>query len=178
MPRPKTKAELIEQANAGYEKLWETIAALPKEVQETEFDFSDEPKLTEQHWGRDRNVRDVLVHLYEWHRLLIRWLETNLGGGEIPFLPEPYTFKNYGDMNMELWRQHQGTPYDEASRLLMESHERVMALIEPLSDEALFTRKYYRWTGTTHVASYCISATSSHYDWAIKKLRKHARKFR
>ena len=47
-----------------------------------------------------------------------------------------------------------------------------MELIEVFSDEELFTKRFFSWTGTTTLGSYCVSATSSHYDWAIKKLKQ------
>ena len=48
-----------------------------------------------------------------------------------------------------------------------------MKLIEPFTDEELFTKKHFPRTGTTNLGSYCISAASSHYDWAMKKIEKH-----
>ena len=36
----------------------------------------------------------------------------------------------------------------------------------------LFEKRRYRWTGSTSVGSYAVSATTSHYDWAMKHLRK------
>ena len=50
-----------------------------------------------------------------------------------------------------------------------------MALAEGFSDEDLFDRGRFDWTGTTTLGSYFVSATSSHYDWALKKLRAHRR---
>jgi hypothetical protein len=52
-----------------------------------------------------------------------------------------------------------------------------MALIEAHGDEELFTKKRYAWTGSTSLGAYLVSATSSHYDWATKKLRKAKRAF-
>ena len=49
----------------------------------------------------------------------------------------------------------------------------VQELIHQHSYDELFEKKKYKWTGTTSLASYLISATSSHYDWAIKKLKKY-----
>jgi hypothetical protein len=46
-----------------------------------------------------------------------------------------------------------------------------MDLIQKHSDEELFTKKRYAWTGTTSLGAYMISATSSHYDWALKTMR-------
>ena len=43
-------------------------------------------------------------------------------------------------------------------------------------DEELFTKKKYHWTGSTSLGSYLVSATSSHYDWALKLIRKSIKK--
>lgn len=137
------------------------------------FDFGDDPKLKEAHWRRDKNLRDVLVHLYEWHQLLLSWIAANMGGDNKPFLPDTYTWKTYGDMNVRFWEKHQSTSYEDAVTMLCESHGKVMTLIESLSNEELFDKQRFSWTGTTNVGSYCVSATSSHYDWAMKKIKRH-----
>jgi hypothetical protein len=51
----------------------------------------------------------------------------------------------------------------------------MIALITAHTDAELFTKKHYNWTGTTSLGAYFISATSSHYDWAMKKLRQAKR---
>lgn len=163
MARPTTKQALLVAANSQFEKLWKLIDSLPEEKRVGTFSFED----------RDKNLRDVLVHLYEWHRLLLHWLPSNRSGNAVSFLPEPYNWKTYPKMNMELWEKHQTTPLEKAITLLKSSHADVINLIEAFTDEELFTKKYFPWTGTTSLGSYCISATSSHYDWAIKKLKLH-----
>ncbi len=175
MPRPKTKKDLIDLSNMNFEKLLKIIDNLSQKEFNTEFDFSNNPKLKEAHWSRDKNVRDVLIHLYEWHQLLINWINKNQNGEKVSFLPEPYTFKNIAPMNITFWEKHQNTSYEKSLELLKNSHKQVMNLIENFSNEELFTNKYFDWTGTTSLGSYCISSTSSHYDWAIKKINKHKR---
>ena len=54
--------------------------------------------------------------------------------------------------------------------MLRQSHGEVIALMEGLSEEELFEKKHFSWTGTTNVGSYCVSVTASHYDWAMKKI--------
>ena len=176
MPRPTTKAQLIAAANAQWEKLWAMIEAMPTERRQAAFDFGEDPKRKEAHWARDKNLRDVLAHLCEWHRLLLDWAPANLGGEARPFLPEPYNWKTYGDMNVEFWRKHQLTPCEGAEAALRESHGNVMALIETFTDEELFEKKHFPWTGTSSLGSYCVSVTASHYDWAMKKIKLHAKK--
>jgi hypothetical protein len=174
MPRAATKDELKVSANGQWEKMWKMIDALPVEPQAVAFDFND-PKLKEAHWTRDKNLRDVLVHLYEWHELLLHWTAINLNGGGASFLPEPYNWKTYGEMNVKFWEKHQQTSYDDAAAMLRESHGNVMALIEGFSDDELFEKKHFSWTGTSTLGSYCVSTTASHYDWAIKKIKQYGK---
>ena len=177
MARPTTKKDLIEAATTNFEKLWQVIDTMTKNALSSEFDFSDDLKKKEAHWKRDKNLRDVLTHLYEWHQLLLKWIASNMAGNKSPFLPEPYNWKTYGEMNSEFWQKHQNTELEDARKMLKASHEAVLELIQPFSDEELFTKRHYDWTGTTTLGSYCVSATSSHYDWAIKKLHAHMKKF-
>ena len=169
MPRAATKAELLTAAAAQWVKMWALIDSVP-DVETVVFDFENNPKLKEAHWQRDKNLRDVLIHLYEWHQLLLHWMAANLNGDAKTFLPEPYNWKTYGDMNVAFWEKHQSTLYEDAKTMLYDSHAKVMALIESLSDEQLFEKKHFTWTGTSNVGSYCVSVTASHYDWAMKKL--------
>lgn len=173
MPRPTTKAELISAAGDQWGKMWAQIDAMPENMRFAAFNFGDDPKLKEAHWKRDQNLRDVLIHLHEWHKLLLDWAAANMKGEAKPFLPEPYNWKTYGDMNVMFWEKHQATCYEDAEALLRESHEKVMAMIETFSNEELFEKKHFSWTGTSSLGSYCISATTGHYDWAIKKVKLH-----
>lgn len=175
MARPTNKIELIRDANERFDKMQAMLSQMTPGQREAEFAFEIRPKDKEAHWGRDRNVRDVLVHLYEWHRLLIDWLTSNRNGDAHPFLPKPYNWKTYGEMNVEFWKKHQSTSYQDAEKLLLQSHKKVMELIESFSEEELFQKAYFDWSGSTNVASYCISATGSHYDWAMKKLKRHVK---
>ena len=176
MARPTTKRDMIEAANVNFEKLWQFIDSMSEESLNMEFDFSDDLKKKEAHWKRDKNLRDVLIHLYEWHQLLLRWIKSNINGNKSNFLPEPYTWKTYGEMNIEFWKKHQKTKLQRAKEMLKESHESVLELTQTFSDEELFTKQYFNWTGTTTLGSYCVSSMSSHYDWAIKKLRAHTKR--
>ena len=163
MPRPKTKEELKQAGEENFAKLFALIDSLSKKKQVQEFSFED----------RDRNIRDVLVHLYEWQVLLLNWIKTNQSGITAKFLPENYNWKTYPDMNAKIWEKHQATNYEKAISLLNQTHKKCMKLIDSFTEEELFTKKYFPWTGSTSLGSYCVSSTSSHYDWAIKKIKKH-----
>lgn len=173
MGRPTTKADLMTAATDNYKKLNTLISELTEKELSTVFDFSGDEKKKEAHWKRDKNLRDILIHLYEWHRLLLNWVHANQTGDAKPFIPEPYNWKTYGAMNVEFWKKHQGTSLEEAKRMVWKTHNEVLHLAETFSDEELFTKGIYKWVGGSPLGSYFVSVTASHYDWAVKKLKAH-----
>lgn len=173
MVRPQTKENLMIAAKENFEKLNTLISKMSDKELTTPFDFSKDEKKKEAYWKRDKNLRDVLIHLYEWHQLILNWVESNQKGEEKPFLPEPYNWRTYGDMNVEFWKKHQNISLEDATRNLEKSHKDVLELAEKFTNEELFSRKIYKWVGGSTLGSYFVSTTSSHYDWAIKKLKAH-----
>ena len=177
MPRPKSKEDLLIAAKENYDKLIKMIDDITEKQLNTPFDFSDQPNKKEAHWSRDKNVRDVLIHLYEWHQLMLKFpknnKDTTTAKSAIAFLPSEYSWKTYGAMNVMFWNRHQSTSLEDAKKMLAESHEKVLSLAETFTNEELFTKKHFAWTGTTDLGSYFVSSTASHYDWAIKKLKAH-----
>ncbi len=78
-------------------------------------------------------------------------------------------------MNVEFWKKHQDTSLDDAKNMLKKSHAEVMKLAETFSNDELFSKDIYKWVGGSTLGSYFVSATASHYDWAIKKLKAHTK---
>lgn len=163
MARPTTKDQLIQASEENFKKLFILINSMTEEEKEKTFSFED----------RDRDIKDVLAHLFEWHQLLLNWVDANQAGLKANFLPEPYNWKTYPQMNIVFRDKHLNTTLKDAISMLEKSHSDVMYLVAHFSNEELFTNKYFSWTGTTSLGSYCVSSISSHYNWAMKKIRKH-----
>ena len=177
MPRPKSKEDLLIAAKENYDKLIKMIDDMTEKQLNTPFDFSDQPNKKEAHWSRDKNMRDVLIHLYEWHQLMLKFPKNNKDTtnpkSAIAFLPSEYSWKTYGAMNVMFWNRHQKTTLEDAIKLFAKSHADVMALIKKYSNEELFMPKHFPWTGNAALGAYFVSTTSSHYDWAMKKIKAH-----
>lgn len=162
MPRPTNKLELLNLGETNYLKLLNFIDALTEEEQQESF-----PEGT-----LNRNIRDVLGHLHHWHLLMKGWHDVGLTG-EKPHIPaKGYTWKTNAALNKEVQRLYVGKTLKEVRQLLSESHAQIRTLIEQYNDEELFEKKRYHWTGSTSLAAYLISATSSHYHWALKLIKK------
>jgi len=174
MSRPTTKAELIEAANDQFDKLWKLIDSMPEEVQNAPFNFADMDDKKEPHWKRDKNLRDVLIHLHEWHEMVKRWYDEGTVKGGMPAVPgEGYTWVTLPDLNMEIWKRYQDVPLKSAKEMLRKSHADVMKIVGSHTNDELFSKGLYKWTKSTNLGSYFVSCTSSHYDWAMKKIKLH-----
>lgn len=176
MARPKNKEDLIIAAEGNYAKLLELIDNLTASELDTEFDFSADVKKKEAHWGRDKNLRDVLIHLHEWHNLMLEWITNNKSGIRKPFLMEGYNWKTYGEMNLLFWKRNQKISLKEALEQFKDSHKKIMVEIEKMTNEELFQKNVYDWVGGSTIGSYFTSVTSSHYDWAMKKIKAHRKR--
>ena len=108
--RPTTKNDLISAAAEEFSKLWSLIDSMSEKAQNTAFGFDIEGK-KEAHWARDKNLRDVLIHLYEWHQMVKRWYEEGTVKGGMPAVPgEGYTWMTLPDLNTDIWKRYQDVP--------------------------------------------------------------------
>ncbi len=165
MPRPKNKSELQQLSDANFEKLLLQVKQLREEKGEFEF-----PK-----GSLNRNIKDVLAHVHEWHKMMLGWYDVGKTG-EKPDMPKKgYTWKTLPDLNREIWKKYKDDEYEKILKKLKGSHKKVRKLIDMHTNEELFTKKKYNWTGSTSLAAYLISNTSSHYDWAFKLIKKSSK---
>ncbi len=162
MARPQNKTELLALAEKNYQRLLDYTNELPKDLITKEFPEG----------FLNRNVRDVLAHLYHWHTLVQNWIAVGMKGDKPDIPAKGYTWKTCPELNSSIQQQHSDLTLEQAKKLLSGSHLLIMKTISSYSNEELFEKKRYNWTGTTSLAAYLISCTSSHYDWAFKLIKK------
>lgn len=162
MARPKNKKELKELSNRNYKKLIDFVNEIPLDIQEKEF-----PKGT-----LNRNIKDVLAHLHHWHLLMERWYNVGMQGKKPNMPAKGYTWKTLPDFNKTVQEKYKNISLKESKKLLSLSFEKIQKIIDKHSNEELFEKKKYHWTGSTSLGAYLISNTSSHYDWALKLIKK------
>jgi hypothetical protein len=159
MPRPRSKPELLAAASDEFDGL----RRLAVSIDEAE---RDNPGLCDS-WS----LKDILAHLDAWHRMFLDWEAHGRRGEVIPMPAEGYTWTDTPALNARIQAETSGDPWEEVWERLGVSHHQVLDVIESYSDEDLFTKRRYRWTGSTSVGSYAVSATCSHYAWAAKLIR-------
>lgn len=93
--------------------------------------------------------------------------------GEKPDMPaKGYSWKTTPALNKWIWEKYGSADLEEVRKSLKNSFMELQKIIQKHSNEELFEKKRYKWTGTTSLGSYLVSATSSHYDWALKLIKK------
>ncbi len=162
MPRPTSRAELLDAARDEHRRLTDLVDALDPGQRTGEFPVP----------GRDRCVRDVYGHLHAWHLMTLTWYRDGVAGRR-PVLPAPgHTWRTLPALNEEIRRACQSVGLARATADLERTHAEVVAVATAHSDAELFTRGYYPWTGGTTLGSWLISATSSHDAWAWTTIRR------
>lgn len=162
MPRPKSKIELLKASEQNYQKLIQFTSDLTLDVRNSDFIFGT----------LNRNIRDVLAHLHHWHLLFLSWYNVGMKG-EKPSIPaKGYTWKTTSELNRWINSKYSNVEIEIILDKLEDSHQKIMMLIEQHSNDELFQKKRYKWTGSTSLGAYTISSTSSHYDWALKLIKR------
>lgn len=160
MPRPKSRDELLTQSREDYDKLITYLDTLTPE------------QIIEPGTVGEWSAKDVVAHLTAWSTMFMGWYRVGEEGGTPAIPAQGYTFKQTPALNQRIYEEHRDQPLDEVLGELHAAHKTAMALIERLSNEHLFTPKVYKWTKSTTLGSYAVSATCSHYAWALKEIRK------
>jgi hypothetical protein len=160
MARPTTKAQLLEAAESEFTKLMNLLENV------------DSASHTRSGVNGEWSVKDVLAHLFVWHQMMETWYTDGMAGNK-PQIPAPgYTWKTTPQLNEKIFQEHRLDAYESVFETLKATHQRMLALIANHSNDELFTKQKYAWTGTTSLGAYFVSATSSHYVWAADLIKK------
>lgn len=164
----RSKAEYQDAVAIAWNELWELVDA------QAEADLIRrvclEPSIPE------RSPKDALAHVHAWHKLLLLWCKTGVGGDR-PDLPAPgYKWNQTRALNAALHEQYESIGLASVRRRLKLSHRRVENLVRELTEQQLLEPGHIVWTGKLPLVSYIAPNTVSHYRWATKKIRKLLKK--
>jgi hypothetical protein len=157
--RAKTKAELLGSIRSSRQTLEKKFRRLTPEQMVWPGSMDD--------WS----VKDILIHLVDWEQRFIGWYQAGVRG-ETPETPAPGL--HWGQLpilNQQGFEQHKDETLEEVMQQYETSYQQILALVENMSEEEIFTPGYYGWTGVKPLLN-CINAnTASHYNWARRNIR-------
>jgi len=160
MPRPTTKNQLLTEMQKEHDALETFLNTLPPEQM-------TRPSVTLQ-----RSVKDVRMHLFDWEQMCLGWYQAGLRGESPPLPAEGFKWNQIPALNEQLYQKHRDQPLAEAIQAFRASYRQIRETLQAITEEDLFTPGRYAWTKKLALAAYFISATSSHYVWARKEVKK------
>ena len=161
MPRPTNKTQLLIAMQKERDALEKLIAGLTFEQREM-------TSIRIENWA----FKDVLAHVTAWEQMVLGWYRAGLRG-ETPHLPAPgFNWRQIPALNEQIYQTHRTRPFPDIYQQFQNSYEEIKAVIEDVDETEMFTPEQYDWTNKNNMATYFISATSSHYVWAKKEIRK------
>jgi hypothetical protein len=118
------------------------------------------------------SVKDLLAHRTEWSRMMIRWYTKARAGGTPAVPTEQFKWNQLKELNANIQVRFADVPLDEIEQNFGAVQDDLDALVAGMTEEELFTKKYYAFTGSSDLATYVNSATASHYRSAARLIRK------
>ena len=162
MPRPTSTKDLLTLSHKNFKDINDFVDSVSESDRGKEF-----PKGT-----MNRNIRDVLAHLHHWHLMMIDWYRVGMNGDKPDIPLKGYTWKTTPALNKMIWESYLTTELEDVRNALEKSFVEVVNIIHKHSDDELFEKQKYKWTRTTSLGAYLVSVTSSHYEWALKLIKK------
>ncbi len=160
MPRPTTKEQLLTAMQSEHTALEKILRPLTPEQMTHQSDVI--------HWA----IKDILAHLFAWEQMCLGWYKVGLLG-EVPILPaEGFNWRQIPALNKQIYENYHDQPLEEIMKQFQASYQQMLETVKGISEVDLFKSGRYAWTKENIMATYFISATSSHYNWAKKEIKK------
>ena len=159
MSKFTTKQELGDEVAKERRLLSELLAQIP-----------DEQKLVEVTDGM--SVKDFLAHRAEWGRMMIGWYAEAKAGGSPAVPSERFKWNQLKELNAWI---HDGFAEDslpEVEQWFVDVQDLLDQMLEEITEEELFAKKYYAFTGKSDLATYVNASSASHYRSARRLIGK------
>jgi hypothetical protein len=148
-PRPVDKPELIRTIREAHKRVAGAIEQIPDE------------RLLEPVMD-DWTGKDLLAHMASWHHHSVLVIE-GLRAGRQPY--DGTDPANTTDaINERTHREHLDDPPEITRQAFNESFTRLLAALEPVTDEELFANDRWPWLGGEALVETILWDSSRHYD--------------
>ena len=164
--RVRSKEHLLETINDTWRDLWSLI---------DEIDASQCELRTQNDGVESWSVKDIIAHLHGWHLLLLKWTKAK-PDVEIEMPAEGFKWNQTAELNQLILEKWKGVAFRSVCRRLKLSHNRVVQFVSGLSETQLLNAGSFSWTKRLPISSYIAPNTTSHYKWAIKKIKRLQKK--
>jgi len=118
-----------------------------------------------------RSVKEIMAHLTAWEQLFIEWYFAGKQG-KSPETPAVGMSKKMIDaINQQIFENNESKTLDEIVETFHSSFRQIIAIIESIPQEEMFSHNTYSWTGKWTLADYIAGNTRNHYAWAKYQIK-------
>jgi len=159
MARATSKSQLLDEIARERRRLEELLASIPadRKVEEVAYGLS---------------VKDLLAHRTEWARMLLHWYD-QARAGSVPAVPSAeFKWNQLPALNAQIQRRFSDVPLERVEKDFVDVHDRLYTVVAAMTEDELFGRRHYSFTGSTTLAAYVTSASAAHYRSATKLIRR------
>lgn len=158
MPAATNKADLLAVTTKDFAKLDKLISAVDTEAATL--------KALE-----DTSIKDTIGHRLHWIGLFLKWHDDGQAGREVHIPAKGYKWNQLKEYNAKVRADQADMSWDDVKKSLQENHEKLVALIESLSEDDLYGKIMIgndKWT----TGRYAEASGASHYRSAAKFIRQ------
>jgi len=151
MTDPTTKAGLLERIRSEHRRLETALAGI-----------SPENMLRPGVVG-EWSIKDILAHISDWEQRFLSWYRAGQRG-EVPERPEPgLSWDDLDLLNQRIYEKHRHRSLPDVRAGFDASYQELIAAVEAMSEEELFTAGRFAWTGDYPLLPYLRANADEHY---------------
>jgi hypothetical protein len=150
-PTPATKAELLASITRQHQRLEAAFAGL------------NDAALTQPDVVGFWSIKDVMAHVARCERLVTAWYRTRVSGDSSVQLELGYSSEAEDRMNLAWYEQDRHLSLDETRAVFKASYDDLRSMVEAMSEDEIFRRGHYPWTGPWPLLLYLCANTDNHY---------------
>ena len=120
----------------------------------------------------NRNIKDVLAQLREWHNMLLNRWEVGMIGENRTGLARGFSGWDTKALNMKIREAHRNHELAEIRKDLEATPAKAQSIMEGHLQEELFEKKRFTWTGSSSLGTYSCANTPEHYKGTLKLIRR------
>ena len=159
---PKSRQHLLELLERNFTRLLDEIDDL-------------DPQDAQLMCDAQFSIKDILAVRRWWADAVVGWVQDGKRGKRLTLPAEGFTWRETPALNLQTARKCRKISYRTTVKRLIASHDKVVALIDSLSDRELTRIGVFQWAGKWPVMRWISVSTASQYDGA-RKLIRQARK--
>ncbi|MCG8312922.1 MAG: ClbS/DfsB family four-helix bundle protein [Pseudomonadales bacterium] len=164
---PKNKDELVQAIQEALDKLLIEYADIPEK-------YSREIGVEGNIKNTEISICDTIAYLIGWGKLVLKWYERKSKNLQVDFPETGYKWNELGQLAGHFHSQYQSWSYEKLLLELQATTEKILRLIDSLSNEELYAKNWYEKYSLGRMIQFNTSSPMKNMRTKIRKFKKQA----